>query len=93
MGIVYRAVDRLTGEPAALKQVLADTEQLAFQSRVAGTGAVQVALAYEFQLLPSLRHPNSISVLDYGFDARRLPYYTMELIDGGLPIADDCMAN
>src|SRR5258706_15531538 len=40
----------------------------------------RLALAEEFQLLASLRHPNIISVLDYGFDDGN-PYFTMELLD------------
>jgi tetratricopeptide (TPR) repeat protein len=37
-------------------------------------------LAEEFRTLASLRHPHIISVLDYGFDADRQPFYTMELL-------------
>ena len=46
-----------------------------------GPDAEHVALASEFSLLSSLRHPNIISVLDYGFDTEARPYYTMELLD------------
>lgn len=39
----------------------------------------RLALAHEFQVLSSLRHPYIISVLDYGFwDGQ--PYFTMELL-------------
>src|SRR5579859_7049055 len=86
MGIVYRATDRLTGEEIALKQVLAGAEDLLFHSRVPGTPNVQVALAHEFQTLATLRHPNVVSVFDYGFDASHYPYFTMELLEGGQPI-------
>ena len=41
---------------------------------------LRLALAHEFRTLASFRHPNIISVLDYGFDAARNPYYTMELL-------------
>ncbi len=37
-----------------------------------------IALAKEFKALASLRHPNIVSVLDYGFDSNRQPYYSME---------------
>jgi serine/threonine protein kinase/tetratricopeptide (TPR) repeat protein len=57
----------------------------------AGTGAsphhdqveemLRLTLAREFRLLSSLRHPNIISVLDYGFDDRLQPYFTMELLE------------
>ena len=46
-----------------------------------GPDAEHVALAREFSLLSSLRHPNIISVLDYGFDTEARPYYTMELLE------------
>lgn len=74
MGTVWRALDRLTGQHIALKQVrhpmlIAPLEQ---------TGAA-VALGREFQTLSGLRHPNIISVLDYGFDHGQ-PYLTMTLL-------------
>lgn len=37
-----------------------------------------LALAREFRVLSSLRHPNIISVYDYGFDAEGQPYMTTE---------------
>jgi serine/threonine protein kinase/tetratricopeptide (TPR) repeat protein len=43
---------------------------------------LRLTLAREFRLLSSLRHPNIISVLDYGFDDELLPYFTMELLEG-----------
>jgi serine/threonine protein kinase/tetratricopeptide (TPR) repeat protein len=45
-----------------------------------------LALAQEFRILASLRHPNIISVLDYGFDADGQPYVTMELLERAVPI-------
>ena len=41
---------------------------------------VQLALASEFRVLSSLRHPNIVSVLDYGFQFTGLPFFTMKLI-------------
>ncbi len=41
---------------------------------------LRMALAREFRTLSSLRHPNIISVLDFGFDLRNRPYFTMELL-------------
>src|SRR5215471_1916355 len=75
MGTVYRAADRLTGQSIALKRVLASPDKLSFLSRSPDSD-VHVALAREFHLLASLRHPNIISVLDYGFDENHLPYFT-----------------
>ncbi len=59
MGEVYAALDRLTGREVALKLV----QKLALD----GTQELHVALTHEFEILASLRHPNIISVLDYGF--------------------------
>lgn len=82
MGAVYRATDRLMGQDVALKRVNIPPEFLEFMSRSTegGPGHIQLALANEFKVLASLRHPNIISVLDYGFDVNRQPYYTMELL-------------
>src|SRR5262245_33476264 len=81
MGVVYRALDRLTGQDVALKQVTVATHQLNFASRFESDVDVQVALAHEFKTLASLRHPYIISVLDYGFDDARQPYFTMDLLE------------
>src|SRR5690349_953163 len=83
MGVVYRALDRLTGQVVALKQVVVAPQTLAFASRpiTNDTDSLLLSLVQEFRLLASLRHPNIISVLDYGFDAQRQPYFTMELLD------------
>ncbi|MEM9773495.1 MAG: tetratricopeptide repeat protein [Chloroflexota bacterium] len=72
MGIVHKATDRLTGDLIALKRVTS--------SRSADED-YRLALAHEFQILAGLRHPNIISVLDYGFDEDRYPYFTMEVLD------------
>ena len=47
---------------------------------------LRLTLAREFRLLSSLRHPNIISVLDYGFDEELSPYFTMELLEGATTI-------
>ncbi len=69
MGEVYRAHDRLTGKTVALKRVLVLTSTLSFASRTSDSSkqALNLALAREFRVLASLRHPHIISVLDYGF--------------------------
>ncbi|NWF69220.1 MAG: protein kinase [Chloroflexi bacterium] len=83
MGTVYRALDRLTSETVALKQVIASTDRLQFGLSKAlhsrHPNDLAVALAQEFKLLSSLRHPNIISVLDYGFHNSQ-PFFTMELL-------------
>src|SRR5688572_6767827 len=79
MGVVYATYDRLTGQEVALKQVSAPLAQLSFQSRDEHE-ELRLALTREFQTLASLRHPHIISVLDYGFDEQKHPYFTMTLL-------------
>src|SRR5689334_1621800 len=80
MGAVYEALDRLTGKTIALKRVTGLTENQTFNSPSDSLN-FRLALAREFKVLASLRHPNIISVLDYGFDEQRQPYITMELVE------------
>lgn len=87
MGIVYSALDRLSGQQVALKQVTTPSDRLEFHSRAARTPP-RLALANEFKTLASLRHPNIISVLDYGFDDERQPYFTMDLLENAQTILD-----
>lgn len=91
MGQVYRALDRLTGQSVALKRVFgrAADSRLAVSTSVisqANAEAYAGCLEQEFRILATLRHPNIISVLDYGFDERRQPFFTMELLAGARPI-------
>src|SRR4051794_30649248 len=94
MGAVYRAHDRLSGEAVALKRVMTPTDHLQFASRQSSDSAashssvLRIALAQEFHTLASLRHPNIIRVLDYGFDDERLPYLTMDLLEKPRTILD-----
>ncbi|MEM7533863.1 MAG: AAA family ATPase [Chloroflexota bacterium] len=67
MGVVYRAEDQLTGETVALKRVTQFSKDKAWADDVSKEELL-LALAHEFQILAGLRHPNIISVLDYGFD-------------------------
>lgn len=77
MGVVYRVQDRLTSDIVALKRVTFNPVMI----QAGATLDFRQSLAQEFKVLSSLRHPNIISVLDYGFDAEAKPYYTMELLD------------
>ncbi|MCI0709895.1 MAG: protein kinase [Chloroflexi bacterium] len=79
MGKVFQATDRLTGSTIAIKQVTTKVDKLLFNSQDTSSDA-HVALAREFRVLSSLRHPNIISVLNYGFE-ERLPYLAMEFLD------------
>lgn len=47
---------------------------------------LRLRLAQEFRTLASMRHPHIVSVLDYGFDEARQPFYTMELLVGASPL-------
>ena len=80
MGKVYRSIDLLTGESVALKRVTVPDGTLQHTTE-AGDLDFRMALTTEFRLLASLRHPNIIKVLNYGFDENRQPYYTMELLE------------
>jgi len=40
----------------------------------------RLALASEFRVLSALRHPNIVSVLDYGFQENGSPFFTMRLL-------------
>lgn len=48
--------------------------------------ALRLHLTQEFRTLAGLRHPHIVSVLDYGFDRVKKPYFTMELLDGAGPL-------
>lgn len=85
MGVVYRAYDRLENETVALKQV--SSEPVALNFATTGSDSA-VALATEFRTLAGLRHPNIVSVLDYGFDAQRYPFYTMQLLEQAKTLTD-----
>jgi predicted ATPase/tRNA A-37 threonylcarbamoyl transferase component Bud32 len=87
MGEVYRATDLLTGQPLALKRVRVMPEPAPSGMDTEGLH-LRLALAHEFQLLASLRHPHIIHVLDYGFDDDRQPYFTMELLENAQTILE-----
>jgi tetratricopeptide (TPR) repeat protein len=87
MGTVYRALDRLNGGLVALKRVTIPSEQLDFGGRNEHWDNLRLALAHEFRVLASLRHPNIISVLNYGFDENQ-PYFTMDMLENGQTIVD-----
>ncbi|MEM7803209.1 MAG: serine/threonine-protein kinase, partial [Chloroflexota bacterium] len=82
MGVVSEALDRLTGNTVAFKRVRLNEE-----SKVLTTTHfdyelkdLRLVLAREFQIMAGLRHPNIVSVLDYGFDGEKQPFYTMTLL-------------
>src|ERR1043165_2049568 len=71
-GIVYRAIDRTTGEARALKRLL---------PRVREDRTIVEAFEREYHVLAGIAPPRIIRVFDYGVDAEG-PYYTMELLEG-----------
>lgn len=79
MGTVYEALDRLSSQTVALKQMLVAPGALHYNSHDPALDPF-LALAQEFRIMASLRHPNINSVLDYGFDDARQPFFTMELL-------------
>ncbi len=79
MGAVWRVYDRLEDNEVALKQVARSLSDIALSTQGA-LGRKKSALIQEFSLLASLRHPNIISVLDYGI-ANGKPFFTMELVN------------
>ena len=72
VGTVYRAVDRRTGEDAALKLLSTGP---ALDPRAAKR------LAREFETLEELSHPNIVKVYDTGV-FQGYPYLAMELVEG-----------
>jgi eukaryotic-like serine/threonine-protein kinase len=87
MGIVYHAEDRLLHSAVALKRVTAFANHIAAANTTPrhSSHSDRIVLAREFQTLASLRHPNIISVLEYGFEEGD-PFFTMEYLRGGVPI-------
>jgi serine/threonine protein kinase len=87
MGSVYAAYDRLTKQQVALKKIaFGDGDRVT--SSADSFLDPRIALAQEFQVLARLRHPNIISVLDYGFDSENQPYFTMDLVHNARTILD-----
>lgn len=72
MGVVYRAMDKLTAKEIALKLIRAD--------RLAGQDAVQ-RLIREGVTSRDIRHPNVVAVYDVG-EAEGQPYMSMEFLQG-----------
>lgn len=76
MGTISRAYDRLTDTHVAIKQLTLALEEW----DAVHTHPLRAALAAEFRLLATLRHPHIVSVLDYGF-LQNTAFYTMELLN------------
>jgi serine/threonine protein kinase len=88
VGTVYRAIDRRTGDVAALKLLSTGP---ALDPRAARR------LAREFETLQHLAHPNVVKVYDTGV-YQGYPYLAMELVEGltlrhYLTLSDDDLAS
>ena len=68
MGAVYRATNRVTGQPVAVKRLL-DTRHAA-------------RFEIEARLLSQLKHPRVVEVLDHFQDQEGVYYLVMELVEG-----------
>ena len=88
-GVVYRALDDVSGRVVAFKQLV---------SARTGKRAKTLAALFEreYRTLVRLKHPRIIEVYDYGVTPEG-PYYTMELLEGSdlgklrrLPYPDVC---
>lgn len=86
MGTTHRALDRLSGRVVTLKRLKPGGAAVVGEPLTRSD--YRLALAQEFRLLASLRHPNIVSVLDYGFDADRRPFFCMDLQENAQTIVD-----
>ena len=86
IGTVTEAFDRLEQRTVAIKQVQMRPKQAA--DSLDESKAALVSIMVEFRTLASLRHPNIINVLDYGFDADQQPFFAMQYLHGASTIVE-----
>jgi TonB family protein len=77
MGAVYRALDQRLGRPVAVKVIMVPGADAATHERL------RQRFLREAQLAAALRHPNVVTVHDFGTDdALGLDYLVMALLEG-----------
>ncbi len=86
MGELFRIEDLLTGQILLLKRVHSKLSARSSGHRF----TLQLALEREFRTLSSLRHPNIVDVLDYGFDDHGRAFFTMPLHERSRDIISAC---
>jgi eukaryotic-like serine/threonine-protein kinase len=74
MGVVYKAIHLALNRPVALKMLGGSVHGLDDETRA--------RFRKEAEALASLRHPNIVPVYEVG-EADGLPFFTMELVEGG----------
>lgn len=74
MGVVYRARQEPIGRDVALKLL---------QRGLADDAQQSTRFVNEARIISTLRHPNTVTLIDYGKDADGTPFIAMELARGG----------
>ena len=97
MGVVYRAVHRLSGRQVALKCVHAG-EAVGDTAAAIDAGArgarlrLRLSPVHGVQMLASLHLPHILTVFDFGFNAQQRPFFTMELLPSPQSILENAVA-
>jgi serine/threonine protein kinase len=73
MGIVYRAVDMVMNRDVAVKVL---------HTHLIEDNNAKQRFEKEMQACISFKHPNVVSVFDYGYSPGHVPYMVMEYLDG-----------
>lgn len=73
MGVVYRALDRATDKPAAIKVL---------HNHLVGSREYVARFKREARAASRFRHPSAVRVLGSGTTDDRVPYIAMELVEG-----------
>ncbi|MET0791778.1 MAG: protein kinase, partial [Polyangiaceae bacterium] len=79
-GDAERAIDRVTGR-------LVTIQNIALPEGTDNDVGARVALARAFRELASLRHPNLVGLLDFGFPHDGAPYLVLDQQDAGVDLA------